>query len=485
MIQKGCPRRPDLCKKPERKGHLKRINWIGERAGMRFLKAREGFYRELFRLVLPIVIQNLISSAVTMADVVMLGRVDQTVLSASSLAGQVQFLLNVVYFGLASAITILASQYWGKGDRKTISRIFGMGLLISLFFGVPAFVLAVFRPTFLMTIWTNVPELIDTGVKYLRVVAVSYLFGAVSQPYLAIMKSCERVKLSTAVSAITLGLNVLLNAVLIFGLLGFPAMGIIGAAAATAISRGVELLICAADFLHQRMIPRNPVTIFTIPRALVTDFARYSLPAFINDAMWGLAFNMNSIIMGHLGSDIVAANSIVTVVRDLVTAVGFGVSAAASILLGKEIGMNRLEMARQDARSILKTGFFVSLLQGIILLVLMPFIPGMVKISPVAAGYLRAMLLINIPYQMGQIINTVLIVSIFRCGGESRYGMILDIVCMWCYAVPLGLISAFVLKLPPLIVYLLMCTDEYAKMPFAFRHYRRGSWLKNLTRDFR
>lgn len=447
-------------------------------------KTREGFYREIYVLVLPIVIQNLIVASVSFADVLMLGQVDQTSLAASSLAGQVQFLLNVVYFGLNSALTILAAQYWGKQDKKTIAKILGMGLIICMGISTIVTLLALACPGSLMRIWTNEPELIKYGSRYLRFVALSYFFAGISQPYLTIMKSCERVKLSTVISAVTLGINVVLNAVLIFGLLGFPALGIVGAAIATSVSRGNEFIICAWDFMRQKIIPKSMRNMFTIPRELTGDFIRYSLPAFINDAMWGLAFNMNSIIMGHLGEDIVAANSIVTVVRDLVSTVGFGISAASSIMLGKEIGFGELDRARDDASSILKLSFIVGVIQGIVLLIFTPVIPGLAKLSTTAAGYLRIMLLINTVYQLGAVINTVLISSLFRCGGDSRYGMILDIICMWCFAVPLGLISAFVLHLPPLIVYILMCTDEFAKLPFALHHYKSKNWIKNLTRDF-
>ncbi|MBQ7564673.1 MAG: MATE family efflux transporter [Lachnospiraceae bacterium] len=447
-------------------------------------KNSEGFYQRLFVLVLPIVIQNLITSSVNLADVIMLGQVDQTSLSASSLAGQVYFLLDVVYFGLTSALTILASQYWGKGDAKTLSRILGIGLIISVFFSTLAALLCGFCPGFVIRIWTNVPELIEAGTRYLRLIALSYFFSGITQPYLAIIKSCERVRFSTAVSVTALLLNVFLNALLIFGLSGLPRMGIEGAALATTISRGIELVICLIDFSRQKFLPKSLRNMFSIPRSLVADFVRYSLPAFINDAMWGLAYNMNSVIMGHLGSDIVAANSVVTVARDLVTTVGFGTASAASILLGKEIGENKLELARQDAASVLRTTLQISVIQGILLFLISPFIPGFVRISDTAVSYLRVMLLISVVYQVGQMINTVLIASLFRCGGESRYGMILDIISMWCVAVPLGLISAFVLKLPPLAVYALMCTDEFVKMPFALHHYKKGTWIKNLTREF-
>ena len=449
----------------------------------KFLEAREGFYRELFVLVIPIVIQNLIASSVSVADTLMLGNVDQTSLSASGLAGQLMFLINVMFFGLNSALTILASQYWGKKDVKVISKILGIGLIIAMIVTVSFSAAAFFIPRHVMWIWTDDPELIAAGAKYLRFVAPSYIFLGLFQPYLTILKSCERVVFSTVTSTAALFINVIFNYLLIFGHGPFPELGIEGAAIATSISCGSGALICLIDFLRQKVLPKSLRVMFGIPRALVVDFFKYSLPAFVNDVMWGLAFTVNSIIMGHLGSDIVAANAVVSSVRDLVTVVGFGISAAASIMLGKEIGENKLDVAKKDASSIVRVTVFSGFISGLVLLLISPFVPGLVDITETAIRYLQIMLYINIAYQMGQIINTVLIASIFRCGGNSKYGMVLDIICMWCFAVPLGLISAFVLKLPPLIVYVLMCTDEFAKMPFAVHHYLKGGWVRNITRE--
>ena len=304
---------------------------------------RKGFRHELLVLLAPIVVQNLISASVSLADVIMLGRVDQVSISASSLAGQVMFLLFTVFYGLSSALTILVSQYWGKKDCATISRILGIGLLISILFSSFAAFMALFFPTALMRVWTNDPELIAAGANYLRFVAFSYLFAGLTQPYLAVMRSCERVTLSTLVSAFTLTLNVLLNAVLIFGLFGLPALGIRGAALATSISRGIELLICLIHYLRQTLLPKGFRALFSIPRVLVSDFFRYCIPAFVNDCLWGLAYSVNSMIMGRLGTDIVAANSVVSVVRELVTTVGFGISSASSIMLCREIGQKKYE----------------------------------------------------------------------------------------------------------------------------------------------
>lgn len=445
--------------------------------------AREGFYKDLWTLMLPIAVQNLITAGVSMADVVMVGQLNQTALSASSLAGQVAFVLNFVFYGMVSSVTLMAAQYWGKGDRQVLAKILGLGLYISLTVSVTAALLASFVPKTVMSFWTNDEELIEVGARYLRLVAPSYLCAGLTQPYIAVMRSCERVKFSMVLSMITLSLNVVLNAILIFGLLGMPALGIEGAAIATTISRGVELLICLIDFNKQKILPKSLRNMFRLPRTLLADFRKYALPAFLNDVLWGFAYNMNSVIMGHLGSDMVAANSMVTVVRDVLTTVGFGISSAASIMLGKELGQGQPETAKRDASSLIRVTLICAVVSGLLLFIASPWIPSLAKVSEVSAGYMVKMLWMNVPYQAGMLINTLLIASVLRCGGDTRYGMVLDITTMWGWAVPVGLLAAFVFKFPPLVVYAFMCTDEFVKMPFAVHRYRSGKWLRNITRE--
>ena len=213
------------------------------------------------------------------------------------------------------------------------------------------------------------------------------------------------------------------------------------------------------------------------------DFKKYCMPALINDVLWVFAYNMNSVIMGHLGSDMVAASSVVGVARELVAVVGFGISSAAAIMLGKEIGEGNRELAQQDADAILLTTFLVTVVQGVVLYLLRPFIKDAVILSDTASHYLMYMLTLSCFYQVLQVLNTLLIASIFRCGGDTRYGVRLDLLSMWGITVPLGLISAFVLKLPPLTVYTILCIDEVSKFPFALFHYKGGSWNRNLTRE--
>ena len=444
---------------------------------------RKNFLHDLVVLVIPIVIQNLITSTVQMADTIMLGRVSQTALSASSLAGQSAFLLYMFYYGLGSALTILVSQYWGKNDTETIGRIFGIGLIISGAVVIPVTLLCMCIPEAVMKVWTDVPELVSSGAVYLRIVSISYLFMGITQPYLAVMRSCERVKLSTLISCSALILNIGLNSLLIFGLFGFPRLGLQGAAIATAVSRGIEMLICFIDYRKQAILNHNPLKWFQIPSALVQDFRRYCMPAVINDVLWSFAYNMNSVIMGHLGSDMVAASSVVGVARELVAVIGFAISSAAAIMLGKEIGEGNNELAFRDADAILITTFLVCIVQGIILYALRPSIAQAVILSDTARSYLMYMLTISCFYQVLQVMNTTLIAAIFRCGGDTRYGVRLDLLTMWGLTVPLGLISAFVLKLPPLTVYTILCIDEVSKLPFAAAHYKSGTWNRNLTRS--
>ncbi len=442
------------------------------------------FYRNMLRLALPIVIQNLITTAVSSADVIMLGWVSQTALSAGSLASQIMFILNLVYSGISSGIGMLAAQYWGKKDTRTIEEIMGIGMRLSIPVSFFFFVMACFFPQVLMMIFTSEQELIRAGILYLRIVGVSYLFMSISQVYLCTMRSIERVVFATFTNASALLLNILLNAVFIFGLLGAPRMGIMGVALATTIARGVELLLCMADACRFQVLRFRPGLLVRRNKVLFQDFMRYSLPAFGNEVSWGLAFSMYSVIMGHLGSDMVAANAVVIVARNLGTVVCFGIANAGAILLGKTIGEGHLEQVKADASRFCKITFLGGLVGGLLIFLLRPVFMEMADLSQVAKGYLSIMLYINMYYVLGQAMNTTVICGVFRSGGDSRWGFICDVIDMWLFSLPLGFFSAFVLKLPPMVVYFLICLDEFVKMPFIYRHYKSYRWLKDITREF-
>lgn len=450
----------------------------------KFTSDSRTFYRTMARLAIPIVLQNLVTTAVSSADVIMLGFVGQDALSAGSLASQIMFILNLVYSGIASGIVMLAAQYWGRQDTHTIERIMGIGMRFSILVSAAFFVLACFFPALLMRIFTDEAALIATGIPYLRVVSFSYLFMSVSQVYLCTMRAVERVVFATAANGSALILNIFFNAVFIFGLFGAPKLGIIGVALATSVSRAVELFICLVDNIFFRTIRFRIRTLWESNQVLFSDFLKYSLPAFGNEVVWGVAFSMYSVIMGHMGSDIVAANAVVVVARNLGTVACFGIASAGAILLGKSIGAGHMETVKADASRFCRITFVSGIVGGVVIFLSKPLFLNMADLTPTAQSYLNIMLLINMYYVLGQAMNTAVICGVFRSGGDSRWGFICDAIDMWGYAVPLGFLAAFVLKLPPMWVYFLICTDEFVKIPFVYRHYKSYKWLKNITRDF-
>lgn len=442
------------------------------------------FNRTMVRLAVPFILQNLITTAVSSADVIMLGFVSQDALAAGSLANQIMFILNLVYTGLSSGVIMLAAQYWGKQDTLTIERIMGIGMRISILISTIFFILAFFSPSLLMRIFTNEEALIATGAPYLRVVSFSYLFMSISQVYLCTMRAIERVTFATFANGSALTLNIILNAVFIFGIFGAPKMGILGVALATSIARGIELSICLLDNIGSRIIHFRVSTLWESNKVLFSDFLKYSLPAFGNEVVWGVAFSMYSVIMGHLGSDIVAANAVVVVARNLGTVACFGIANAGTILLGKTIGEGHMDTVKADASRFCRITFISGIFGGILIFLLRPLFLNMADLTQTAQGYLNIMLFINMYSVVGQAMNTAVICGVFRSGGDSKWGFICDTIDMWAYAVPLGFISAFVLKLPPMWVYFLICTDEFVKLPFVYKHYKSYKWLKNITRDF-
>ncbi len=445
---------------------------------------RKQFYSSLFTIVAPIALQNLLSAAVGSADVIMLGYVGQTAIAASSLANYVQLIMFLFYIGLSSGVVMLAAQYWGKRDTHSIETIFGIGAKLSAGVGLVFGMAAIFAPRFLMRIFTNDLSLIAAGSEYLHIVGISYFLLSFSQIYQATLKSIERVKVVTAITTVALFLNICGNGVLIFGLFGLPKMGIRGVALATTISRIIELVLCIIVTSHVKEIHITPACLFRKNSVLFKDFVKYSLPAIGNEVVWGAGFATYAVIMGHLGSDLVAANSVVNVLRNLATIVCFGMAYGGAILLGKEIGAEQYDLVRRNASRLIWNTSISGVICAVILAAARPLLFKMATLTPEATKMLTPLLYINCLSVIGAAINTCLICGIFRAGGDAKYGFVLDTIAMWAVSVPLGLIAAFVLHLDPIIVYLILYLDEFEKMPLNVIHYKSGKWLKNITRNF-
>ena len=444
-----------------------------------------GFRSQMYKLLIPLVIQNLLNAAVSSSDVVMLNYVSQSSISAVSLAANYAQVLGSVFYGLGTGATLLCAQYYGKKDFRAIQAVQGIALRFSMAISV-IFALAAFTaPQLLMRLFTNDMELISIGAGYLRIMGITYLCWGIIEVYMSVLRSIGRVTICLALNIMTFFLNIALNAVFIFGLLGAPKLGAVGVAIATAASRVVELVGGFVVSAFSKDVKLKLSEVFRRNKVLTGDFVRLALPALGNDVSWGVAFSMYSVILGHLGNDAVAANSIVVVIRNLTTTFCFAVAGAGGILLGNVMGTGDLDKAKKYASEVMKMTVFSGAVGGVVLIAAIPLVLrfASASLSDTAMGYLRVMLWINSYYIMGAAVNTSLIAGVFRAGGDTRFGLICDSIDMWCYAVPLGFLAAFVLKLPVLWVYFLLCTDEFVKWPWVLRHYRSGAWAKDITRE--
>ena len=456
-------------------------------APLGYREEKRAFYKKALMVTLPIALQNLMDAAVNSADVIMLSFVSQSALAASSLAGQIAFVLFNLIYGVSSGAAVLAAQYWGKGDRRTVERVLGLSLrtaiLVSALFSAAAFL----APWALMQLFTDDPALIEEGVRYLLAVGASYVLGGFASVYLSVMRSVGRVRMSAAIHCSAVFMNVVLNACFIFGWGPFPELGIVGVGLATSITRAVEVAFCVLDGTRCREIRLRVRDLVARGGELMRDFIRFAIPAAANDIIWGLAFSVYSAILGHLSSDIVAANSVASVVRNLGTAFCFGTASSAAIMLGNVMGEGRLKEARVYATRFAGLAVWTALAGGVAILcmrpVVMQFMHLYVTVTDVVRAELSTMLYINAYYILGMSVNTMLICGIFRAGGDVKYGLVCDIIAMWGYAVPVGLLCAFVLKLPEMWVYFILCLDEFVKMPVNIWHYKKRGWLRNITRE--
>lgn len=442
------------------------------------------FYKGVFALVIPMALQNLINVGVTAADVIMLGRVGEKVLSGASLAGQVQYIMTLFLFGLTSGATVLTAQYWGKGDKNTIEKILGLGLRAAILVTAIFTVAALAIPGQLMRIFTSDPEVIAEGIKYLRIVAFSYVAMGITQTYLYIMRSVERVVVATVVYLLSLICNVILNAVFIFGLLGFPAMGIMGAALATLIARFLEVaLVFGYARLFNRDIKFRMGYLLRTEKLLAQDFFRYAIPVIVNEVMWGLGTAANTAILGHMGSAAVAANSVAQVARQLATVVAFGLSSATAIYLGKTIGERKLEEAKAYAKRFLVLSIVMGAIGGAIILAAIPMATAALTLTSAAKEYLAVMFGVMSYFVIGQSYNSTMVVGVFRSGGDTRFGLLLDVSTMWCCSILIGFLAAFVFHCSVPVVYVCLMSDEIIKLPITTWRYTRYKWLKNVTRE--
>lgn len=444
---------------------------------------KQTFYKLVISLVLPMALQNLINVGVTSTDVILLGKVGETSLSAAALAGQVQFIMTLIFFGLTSGAAVLTAQYWGKKDTDTIEKVLAIAMRLSLCIGVLFTAAVLIFPSQIMQIFTSEPAVIEEGVKYLKIIAFSYIMVSFTMIYLNIMRSMERVVISTLVYLVSFLINLVLNLIFIFGLFGLEPMGIRGAALGTLIARASEVIFVSIyAFKVNKVIHFRIKNLFVRDKLLSKDFFRYAIPVMLNELLWGAGVAATAAIIGHLGQSVVAANSVTQVTRQFATVITFGVSNATAIILGKAIGEGKEELAKLYAKRMVRITLCLGLIGSVIIMIAGNVVGNYMNLSDQAHSYLKFMMFVMSYFVIGQAINTTLIVGVFRAGGDTKFGLILDASTLWGVAILFGALAAFVFKLPIPVVYMIIMSDEIIKIPLSVWRYRSMKWVKNVTR---
>ncbi|MCI5649526.1 MAG: MATE family efflux transporter [Fusicatenibacter sp.] len=441
------------------------------------------FCKKLLQLTVPIALQCLMLASVAAADAIMLGSADQNSMSAVSLATQIQFIQNMILTSFVAATGILGAQYWGKGDKRTVNDIFCMTLKCCGVTSLLFFIGCILFPRYLMMIFTNEEVLIEIGIRYLRVAGWSYLLTGISQCYLAVMKVSEHASKTAIISSGAVIINIVLNAVFIFGLFGFPAMGVQGAALATLSARVVELIWCVWCSQKEGYIRPDWSRFLKRNAMLAADFRKCAMPLLGASLFWGVGFTSYTAFMGHMGTDAAAANSVASVVRDLICCLCNGISSGGGILVGNELGAGNLKKGRLYGDRLVKLAFLCGVLSTAVMLLVTPLVIHFVKLTDKAGSYLIGMMIIMAVYMIGRAVNTIIISGIFAAGGDTLFDMYSLAVCMWGIAVPLAAAGTFLFHWPVLVVYACTCLDEVGKIPWVMIHYKKYAWVKDLTRE--
>ncbi len=441
------------------------------------------YYRQVFKIALPIMLQNLLMSSLNMVSSVMIGQLGEQSVAAVGLAGQLFFLLNLVLFGIMSGAAILTAQLWGKGDVENVRRVLGFAIKFGLIAGLVFWAISVFIPEAAMGLYTEDQAVINLASDYLRIFSWSFPLFAVTFAYAMVMRTTGNVRLPLVVSVSALALNTILAWLLIFGELGLPQLGIAGAAWAGLIARSVEFLLMIFLIYRKADTPTaarlRHLLDFDLP--FIGAILKPVLPVFFNELLWSLGITTYSAIYARIGTDAIAAINIVSPIDQLAFVAFLGIGNATAIIVGNLIGKGENETAYRYAGRSLGLQMSGGLVMGLLVYLLAGPFFSLYNVSPGVVENARHILTIMAAAMWVRASNHIIIVGILRSGGDTRYSLILDGFVIWLVGVPLAAIGAFVFDLPVQYVYALALTEEITKFVFGLARYFSRKWINNLT----
>lgn len=443
-----------------------------------------GFLKKTLMIAFPVAMQGMLNTVVNLVDNLMIGSLGSTAIASVGLANKVFFVFTLLVFGVNSGSGILAAQYWGSGDVKSIRKTLGVALTLavsaSFLFMVPAFL----KPELMMRIFTTSRDSIQMGAAYLAVVAFSYPCTAVTNTYVAMLRAVNRVKEPVVISCVAILVNICFNYILIFGRLGAPAMGVAGAALATLIARVVEVTaILGVVYLGKTPLACRLGQMFRWSGGFLRKFFVTALPVICNEFIWGLGTTIYSMAYGRMGDEAVAAITIATTIQDIVVVLFQGLSAATAVILGNEMGAGKLKRAETYARNFFLLQFLVTVATALFCVgmrwnFIALYQPGISDEVAVAVSRCLIVFGLFMPFKMFNYVN---VVGVLRSGGDTAMCLFIDTSGVWFIGIPLAFIGGLVLKQPIHIVYAMVMLEEVYKAVIGYIRYRQKKWLKNLT----
>lgn len=454
-----------------------------------YMKQKPGFYKQVFFLAAPIVLQNLITSALGMADTFMVGMLGEVPMAAVTLANIPLFVVQLFIFGVQSGSSVLNSQYWGRQELESINRVLGVALwVVVLVSSLFAAVLLV-CPVEFLSLFGNEPEVIELAAQYGSIAGLSYVCSAFTMMYVAAYRSMERPQLGMYILVASMTLNTCLNWVFIFGKLGAPALGVRGAALATLIARMMEVVIVVVHMARSRFFRVRLRLLLRPGMDMFRRFLRYGSLVVFNETTWGLGSSIFPTIMGHMAgsTEILAAYTVAGNIDKICMVVSFGLGSTAAIIIGREVGAGRPQQVRQTGAVMctlaLMCGTGIGLLLFLFARLIAPaWVFPLFKMSARSASIAVMMMTVQAAVRPLRDFNGVAITGVLRGGGDVRMATIIDTAPQWLIAIPAAVLLGSVLKLDILWVYLSMTLENIVKFVLGLRRIRSDNWIRDLTR---
>lgn len=444
-----------------------------------------GFYKAFFTMTLTMALQNLIVFGVNLADSVMMGAYSETALSGVGICNNIQFFLNMAASGIASGMTVIASQYWGKKETKPIFKVSAVGIWLGIIFTGVIFAFAALAPELLIRLFTDKEAVIAQAVEYLDIIKHTYLLFTLSTILLAILRSVETVKIGFYVSLSSFAVNIFLNYTLIYGKFGAPEMGIRGAALATLVSRAIELAVVIIYILFiDKKLKMRIKNLFITDKQMVKDYFKTGLPLMMSSVSWGIAMSIQGAIIGRLIESAIAANSIATTIFQVATVICYASSNVACVLIGKTIGENKpMEIIKKRSKNLQLIFLAIGITSSAILLLTKNLIIDFYNASPETIDITNQFIWVLAVTIIGTAYEAPALCGIVSGGGETSFVLKNDIIFMWLIVLPLSALSAFVFKFPVVVTFACLKADQVLKCAVAYFKVNSFNWVKTLTRD--